>query len=602
MQYYNDNKIIKTLLQLLQISSTCPVCVTYEARSKFVITSLRPAFAKIYPSSRPDLAVETFFHARPGSPLLRGITDDDFITWFDKTELASLKTKASIDNICECGRICSRDYEFRKSEDQTERNIVSTEPTTEKNTSQKENAETTTSSSGNITRNYAMNDIITNGNYISTAEPDKISINPTTQILKTVDRQDNIAQAETISKLFIDQLSTATSALEKTTALELDIVSKQEIKLNAAVPEDSVNTLKVEQKHTDDPIIVPTAIYTNRSNDIKIENNISPIVPKSNGELIVQKIPVSKIVPKKEEYKKKQLPRRKGTLKATYGDKENMFLKTKMNNHSEQNPESRKMIPQGKEIVLTKPVEIVKAIEKSHSIIKFAKIDKPEKEVKDEKPSAKSAKELKSANSEEEIKAVGKANKENTLKVIDKVTQSQVQNMSKIEDAHIALAETSTSPHTIAAITNSNIKNIHYRTKKPKAANQIKKPSTQYTNHSETKYHEQKNDSHITEMKINKTKMKSMIQEKYAKTIKSINKEIHKLPPTPISETSKTLAETPRSDIAPENKGGFEILDKNRLWELLKEGSDEEAKLDDKLQVHNRIILAQNMSKENRSL
>ncbi|XP_026333494.1 C3 and PZP-like alpha-2-macroglobulin domain-containing protein 8 [Hyposmocoma kahamanoa] len=590
------------------ISSICPVCVTYEARSKFVITSLRPAFAKIYPSSRPDLAVETFFHARPGSPLLRGITDDDFITWFDKTELASLKITASIDNICECGRICSRDYEFRKPDDQTERNIVTTKPTTEPTTTVKVNAETTTSKSDNITRNYAINDITTSGNYISTAEPDRTTSKPTTQIIKTVIGKDNIAQSETISKLFIDQLSTTTSALEETTILGLDITSKQEIKqdIPAAVPKNSGNSSKVEQKHTDEPIIVPTATYINRSNDVKIENKISPIVPKSSGELIVQKIPVSKLVPKKEENKKKQLPRRKGTLKATYGEKENMFLKTKSTNHTEQNPESHKMIPQAKEILLTKPLEIVKTIEKSHSIIKLTKIDKPGKVVKDEKLTAKSVKELKSANAEEEIKSVGKPNKDKTLKVIDKVTQSPIQNVSKIENTHITLAETSISPHTIAAITNSNIKNIHYRTKKPKAATQIKKPSIEYTNHSETKHQEQqnnKNDSHTTVIKINKTKMKSINPEKYAaKTIKSINKEIHKLPPTPVSETSKTLAEIPRSDIAPENKGGFEILDKNRLWELLKEGSDEEAKLDDKLQVHNRLILAQNMSKENRSL
>lgn len=463
----------------------------------------------------------------------------------------------------------------------------------------KENVDITTSNSIHIA---AIDDITTNGNYISTEENDKTTDKPTTQIIKTDNIENITAQAEPTSKLFTDQLPTATRALEKTTISELNITSKQEIKQETftEIPKDSVKTSKAEQKQTDDPIIVPTATYINRSIDIKLENNISPIVPKSNGELIIQKIHVSKTLPKKEENKKKQLPRRKGTLKATYGEKENMFLKTKSTNYTEQNPESHKMIPQAKEILLTKPIEIVKAVEKQHSITKLGKVDGPEKVVKAEKLSPKPLKGLKSANVEKEIKAVEKFNNNNnTLKV----TQSPVQNMSKIENSHVALAETSTSPHTIAAITNSNIKNIHYRTKKPKAATQIKKPSLHYTNHSEIKHQEQKNDSHITEMKINKTKMKSINPEKYAaKTIKSINKEIHKLPPTPISETSKTLAETPRSDIAPENRGGFEILDKNRLWELLKEGSDEEAKLDDKLQVHNRLILAQNMSKENRSL
>lgn len=492
----------------------------------------------------------------------------------------------------------------------TERNIVSTEPTTEKSTTVKEYTETTTTTSiSKIATKYSTNDITTNGNYISTAGQDKTTIKPTTQTITTAASKDNTAQAETISKLFKYQLSTVTSALEKTTILEVDMTSKQEIKQDTptAVPTDSVLTLKAEHKYTDDPIIVPTATYINRSNDINIENDISPIVPKSNGELIIQKILVSKTVPKKEENKKKQLPRRKGTLKATYGDKENLFLKTKSTNHTIVHPELHKMMPQAKEISLTKPIEIVKAIDKSHSIKKLAKLERlPEKLAKDEKPTAISMKELKSANVEKEIKDIKKSNKENSPKVVVKGTEtdhSPLKNVSNIENAHTALAEMSTSPHTIAAITNNNIKNIHYRTKKPKAATQIKKPSIQYINHTEIKPQELKNDSHITEMKINKTKMKNINPEKYvAKAIKSINKEIHKLPSTPISETSKTLVETPRSDIAPENRGGFEILDKNRLWELLKEGSDEHAKLDDKLQVHNRLILAQNMSKENRSL
>lgn len=542
--------------------------------------------------------METFFHARPGSPLLRGITDDDFITWFDKTELASLKTTASIDNICECGRICSRDYEFRKPKDVIENNIVSTEPLTEETTTVKD-TETTTTSNAKSARKNSMNDITTIGNYISTAEHDKTTNKPTTQTLTTVSKDDT-AQAETISTSFKDQLSTIPSALEKTTILELEI--KQDLKQDIAttVPEHNVKTWKAEEKHTDDPIIVPTATYANRSNDKKIENNIIPIVPKSNGELIVQKVLVPKNVPNKEEIKKKVLPRRKGTLKATYGDKEKIYVKIKSTDQTEQSP--HKMISKVKEILHTEPTELVKVIEKPLSI------DKLDKVAKEEKPSTKFVYELKSAKVGKEIKDVAKPEKDvkNMLKILDKVTEKEhfsMNNVSEIEKAHIAHAETSTSPHTIAAITNSNIKNIHYRTKKPKAATQIKKPFIENANHSETKHQEQKNDSHITEIKINKTKMKSVNPEKHiAKAIKSINKEIHKLPPTPISETSKTLAETPKSDIAPENKGGFEILDKNRLWELLKEGSDAEAKLDDKLQVHNRLILAQNMSKENRSL
>lgn len=64
------------------ISTACPVCVQYNARSSFVISSIRPAYAKIYPVAREDLAAETFFHALGRSTLLNSVTSDDLITWF----------------------------------------------------------------------------------------------------------------------------------------------------------------------------------------------------------------------------------------------------------------------------------------------------------------------------------------------------------------------------------------------------------------------------------------------------------------------------------------------------------------------------------------
>lgn len=66
------------------ISTNCPICVQYVVHSTFIISSLRPAFARIYPAFREDLAAETFFHAAEGSSLLKGTTDDDLITWFGK--------------------------------------------------------------------------------------------------------------------------------------------------------------------------------------------------------------------------------------------------------------------------------------------------------------------------------------------------------------------------------------------------------------------------------------------------------------------------------------------------------------------------------------
>ncbi|XP_060802317.1 C3 and PZP-like alpha-2-macroglobulin domain-containing protein 8 [Amyelois transitella] len=487
------------------ISSTCPVCVTYEARSKYIITSLRPAFAKIYPSTRPDLAVETFFHARPGSPLLRGITDDDFITWFDKTELASLKTTANIDNICECGRICSRDYEFRKHFETTH---VDTTATNTPSTTQS----LTTQSTANLTK------ILTTENSVDTVEH-----TVTTETLTTV---------------------VTTEPTNYTTAI-------------------------VKEKHNDDPIIIPTATYVNASHDQKIDNNIMPLVLKPNGELIIQKVPMLKSLPKKEKEnnKKKSLPRRKGTLKATYGDKqEKFFAKSKVANNNITTGNQSGIV---KSVISFNPKSMTSTIIKSHLNVS-------------------------NSNSSKAI------NGKNVTKDLQHIINHE--NVTNAIKTHLlAHSENSTFPHTITAITNSNIKTIHLRTKKPKSDSQNKNPKVE-------KSHGTRNitqNSTLSDTKINNTKMKISHLDK-AKTLKSINKEIHKVPPTPISETSKILSDPPKSDIAPENRGGFEILDKNNIWELLKEGSGLD-KLDDKLQIHNRLnILAQNVSNidhnDNRSL
>lgn len=505
----------------MQISSTCPVCVTYEARSKFIITSLRPAFAKIYPSTRPDLAVETFFHARPGSPLLRGITDDDFITWFDKTELASLKTTANIDNICECGRICSRDYEFRKHVEST---------------SNKETPKVTT----------------------ETSEVSKATKPSNPTISTTTVKETTTENVPSTSRSFPKETPTVSFTTE--------IITTETLVTN--------NTLSGEDRHEDDPIIIPTVTYLNQSSQ-NIDNNIAPLLSKPNGELIVQKLPPPKQISKKEDLKKKSLPRRKGTLKATYGDKQEKFF------------------VKPSKVVITVPPVVNETNKPNLHEIPFTKSNFTE---------------IRNIVVENETKIIKVNNntdknlnvtKEENLKIVH-------ENANKVTKAHhnAGHSETSTSPHTITAITNSNIKTIHYRTKKPKAMTQIKKLKIETKHNNITK--QSKNDSIEADSKINKTKMKSITQEKYVtKTLKSINKEIHKVPPTPISETSKTLSDPPKSDIAPENRGGFEILDKNNIWELLKEGSDTD-KIEDKIQVHNRLnVLAQNVSivaHDNRSL
>ena len=68
------------------MSSRCAVCVHFAARSSFVVSGMRPAFARVYPSARSDLAAETFFHTHRGSSLLAGITEDDIVTWFGRSE------------------------------------------------------------------------------------------------------------------------------------------------------------------------------------------------------------------------------------------------------------------------------------------------------------------------------------------------------------------------------------------------------------------------------------------------------------------------------------------------------------------------------------
>ncbi|CAH2261901.1 jg6984 [Pararge aegeria aegeria] len=509
------------------ISSTCPVCVTYEARSKFVITSLRPAFAKIYPSSRPDLAVETFFHARPNSPLLRGITDDDFITWFDKTQIASLEFRDNIDNVCECGRICSRDYEFRNTDEKIYNILNSHIPFHKKSTL---NIETTTLFSSKSTA--------------------VISEEPTTEVV-------------TESSPSTIELVAVTSSIVSTN-----------LNFNGNYSTNSdilTNSFTVKRMH--DPIIIPNLTYTNKTENQQTSNYIKSVIPTMNAELIVQNKPTTINYAKKLELRKKPLPRRKGTLKATYGDKhERFFEKLKLSdvlnitnnrdNNSRPNKSIDKKTMQKVINIITENTPVL-TTQKAHLSKKNDTI-------------------LSSPSSDIEKEVI----------YATKPTFFSTQ------------PETTAISHNIAAITKSNVKTVHYRTKKPKPKTQIKKPIIKYLNQGSEKRNDD-NKSVKPEVIVNKTKIRAVTTEKYiAKPLKSINKEIHKIPPTPVSETSKTLNNPLKLDIAPENKGGYEILDKNNLWELLKEGPDlNTSKIDDKVPVHNRINDMSNLTQNiNRSL
>ncbi|CAH0723590.1 unnamed protein product, partial [Brenthis ino] len=508
------------------ISSTCPVCVTYEARSKFVITSLRPAFAKIYPSSRPDLAVETFFHARPGSPLLKGITDDDFITWFDKTQLASLKTSTNIDNICECGRICSRDYEFRKDYEKMH------SKTTDINVS--------TVSSVDVTN---------------------------------LTESEEVASAETTN-----------NDVTATTLLDISTTTSSNLNTNATNPTTDV-VIEVTTKEVNS-IIIPTVTYSNNTDNQKIDNTIQPL-PKVNGELIIQKVPVNKSNLKKSDVYKKPLPRRKGTLKATYGDKhEKFFIKSKPINivKKANNTESNISTIYLKPKVHNEPIT-----NKETAIIKESLIDKESSNKKEPIINKKSI-----INKEAMVITETTSMKSNAITTTTEATKSTAFDTSTattennaVHTTKSSMTETTTIPHTITTITKSNIKTMHYRTKKPKPKpkTQIKKP---IINVNET--NEQSNNTISDTM----NKSNKVIEKYVSKSLKSINKEIHKMPPSPISETDlhKSLNSPIKIDIAPENKGGFEILDKNNIWELLKDPNNS------KIDIQNDKSMSQN----NRSL
>ncbi|KAL4716296.1 hypothetical protein ACJJTC_014776, partial [Scirpophaga incertulas] len=507
------------------ISSTCPVCVTYEARSKFIITSLRPAFAKIYPSSRPDLAVETFFHARPGSPLLKGITDDDFITWFDKTELASLQRTSSIDNICECGRICSRDYEFRR---------VDTKPTEKR-----------------ITTN------ITSTNTPSTTTASETVMSSTTNLPLT----STVSSSSTLNIKNTTPISTI--QMENTTLHTVTTLPYKTGDITA-----TSKNVNEETENVDDKIIIPTITDIVPTEPPNIDNNL-PMMPVHSGELIVQKI-IAKVNMKKGDFKKKPMPRRKGTLKATYGDKL---------------PKANKYISINGQFSSTQKNLVSKNISSSNSSIQLTNITI-----------------INNNNTKTEYNQITK-NVSATQLNQSNINSQKLVSIKKISNDRM---ETSTIPHSIARITNSNIKTMHYRTKKPKAFTQIKKPLIK-SNH--VIINENKIEAHLNNTAPNKTIVSDINTEKRTiKTLKSINKEIHKIPPTPMSETSRMLMTAEKADIAPENKGGYEILDKNSIWELLKEGSDNDVStLDDKLQVHSRLnTLTQKISNvthnENRSL
>lgn len=82
------------------VTTSCPICVRYNVHSSFIISSLRPSYARIYPSGREDLLADTFFHTQEGSNLLKSITDDDLITWFGKNDTVGSELRKDLSEEC----------------------------------------------------------------------------------------------------------------------------------------------------------------------------------------------------------------------------------------------------------------------------------------------------------------------------------------------------------------------------------------------------------------------------------------------------------------------------------------------------------------------
>lgn len=201
------------------------------------MSSLRPAFATIYPATRPDLAAELFFHTKPGSPLLKGIIEDDLITWFGKTDTGIPNVGQDLPDICECGKIC--------------RNYMKT-TTTEK----------PTKLSKEITLQKNFQSEITN------------------------DRK-NVTKGESFSE----------------------------------------NTKNVSN---DIPIIVPSVTVGKIKTPLLEKTSVNPLSNSRGDEIVIQQnsdtaLKPTKVIPLFDVNQRKSFPRKKGTLKYTYGENHEMM-------------------------------------------------------------------------------------------------------------------------------------------------------------------------------------------------------------------------------------------------------------------------------------
>lgn len=228
----------------------------------FVLSSLRPAFASIYPATRPDLAAEIFFHTKPGSPLLKGITEDDLITWFGKTDAGVPKVGQDIPTICECGKICK----------ETIHQLTTDTPTTTFQTEMPQRG-------------------------------DQKSV-------------DDLQQPTIVDNFEQSQINLTNFDVTRVAEINVNLVAVDNVSKDSPIIVPSIEV-------TNDNDIVPTVINATinkpAGDEIVVQQEQVPVRKSNPAKMLFD-------VAKKQPYQKKQpMLRKKGTLKHTYGENHEML-------------------------------------------------------------------------------------------------------------------------------------------------------------------------------------------------------------------------------------------------------------------------------------
>lgn len=291
---YNANNL---WFVFANVSYACPVCVQYLARSVYVISSLRPAYAKIYPANREDLAAEAFFHTQIGSPLLQGITEDDLITWFGKNST----NNSEILNECITKQVTTTPAQSEITE------------TTETTTLPTDIVKITTSQ-GAIKEDLSVTTYTINvdNNSIRNLTKDRFLIEPTAVPIKLV--ATTVSSATTVTNMATTNTVTpsvvqSTAAPIKSTKTDEIIVQGKDVEVST-IPDAKIEDNLIET-HDSKPIIdakmdateVDVISVTNEPNQLIVDLNVQP--PKHINTEKLPEIPAELIenVPTTEEPK-----------------------------------------------------------------------------------------------------------------------------------------------------------------------------------------------------------------------------------------------------------------------------------------------------------